>query len=119
MNQKHQEQRVRDQRTVEGYLYSEWDVLPQHGHHHASWRCNRESQTRLEGIRRHKNGSRVEPALPAVFYQISPEEIATRQCTILCLLKISVRPLFCKAGGSAVRILVKVKNFCEEFPNKT
>jgi len=28
-------------------------------------------------------------------------------------------PLFCKAGGSVVRILVKVKNFCEEIPNKT
>jgi hypothetical protein len=119
MNQQHQELRVRDQIW---YLESEGDVLPWHVHHHALQRCN-ENQTK--GIRRHKIQSahkwvsRVEPAIPAVFHWRSPEEIAARQCTILCLLKISVQPLFCKAGGSAMRILVKVKNFCKEFPNKT
>jgi hypothetical protein len=67
----------------------------------------------------HRNESRVKPALPAILYQISPGKIATRYCTILCLLKIFVQPLFSKAGGSVMRILVKVKNFCEEFLNKT
>ena len=61
MNQRHREQRhrvQRDQTTVESgsklcqwYLYSERDVLPQYGHHHALWRCNADQ---TKGIRRHK-----------------------------------------------------------------
>jgi len=77
MNQRHQEQRERDQRTVEGgsklcqwYFYSEGDVLPQNEHHHAlqdvTW-------TRQKGIcwlkiQSAQEGSRVEPVLPAVLY---------------------------------------------------
>src|ERR1700683_1787891 len=37
-----------------------------------------------------------------------------------CLLKFSVSPLFCKAGGSEMRNLVKVKKTSKRnFPNKT
>jgi hypothetical protein len=82
--------------------------------------CNAD-QTKGDQLAQNPISIRMEPGLSLhcpVFCQISPEEIATRQSTVWCLLNISVLPHFCKAGGSAVRILTKVKNFNEEFPTK-
>ena len=56
-----------------------------------------------------------------LFSLVDGQEFALKQVIsrpILHLYKASVQHLFCKVGGSVMRILVKVKNFYKKFPNK-